>query len=144
MVQKDASEFLTMLFQQMEMKLQGSKQQHLIQECFGGKVASELIAPGHYSEGEDVFSFISVDVKNKKACLHEMCWLICCVANCLCIDDPLCHCSRASRLCISRMFLIISSLFMRTHTRTLTNAGFARGAAVVHRGRDRGLHLGGP
>ena len=66
MVQKDASEFLTMLFQQMESKMQGSKQEHIIRDCFGGKFANEMIAPGHYAEGEDVYSFLSIDVKNKK------------------------------------------------------------------------------
>jgi len=65
-VQKDASEFLGMLFQQMEMMLQGSPQEHVLKQCFGGTHQNELIADGKYSAREEPFTFLSVDIKNKK------------------------------------------------------------------------------
>lgn len=65
-VQKDASEFLGMLFQQMEMKLQGSPQEGIIKQCFGGVNQNELIADGKYSAREEAYTFISVEIKNKK------------------------------------------------------------------------------
>lgn len=65
-VQKDASEYLGMLFMQMEMKLQGSPQEHVIKNCFGGTLENELIAEGKYSAREEPFTFLSIEVKNKK------------------------------------------------------------------------------
>ena len=66
MIQKDASEFLGMLFMQVEMRLQGSPQEHLLKEVFGGSQQNELIADGKYSAREEPFTFLSVEIKNKK------------------------------------------------------------------------------
>jgi len=65
-VQKDASEFLGLLFQMMEMKLQGSPQEHVLKQCFGGTHQNELIADGKYSAREEPFTYLSLEIKNKK------------------------------------------------------------------------------
>lgn len=95
-IQKDASEFLGMLFQQMEMKVQGSPQEHVIKQCFGGTQQNELIADGKYSAREEPFTFLSLDIKNRK--VHHTCLqtsfvlaapLICCCFCCSCIPPGL-------------------------------------------------------
>lgn len=64
LVQQDASEFLTMFFQNMEGLTMGSKSENLLKDCFGGMLSNELIADGgKYSERGEPFSFISVPVQ---------------------------------------------------------------------------------
>ena len=65
MVQKDASEYLGNLFQQMENQLQGTKHEKMMKNVFGGFICNELFANGgHYSARSQPFSFLSVPVKN--------------------------------------------------------------------------------
>jgi len=70
MIQKDASEFLTNLFQQMEETLSGTRHEKMVKNYFGGTLSAELLAEGHYSERKEDFYYLSVPVKNK-ANLHE-------------------------------------------------------------------------
>ncbi|CAM9139957.1 unnamed protein product [Choristocarpus tenellus] len=71
MVQQDASEFLTLFFQQVEGCVMGSPWENLLKETFGGVYSNELLAEGgRYSERPEPFSYISVEVKNMKT-LHE-------------------------------------------------------------------------
>ncbi|CAM9113487.1 unnamed protein product [Discosporangium mesarthrocarpum] len=70
-VQQDASEFLTLFFQQVEGCIMGSPVENLLKETFGGMYSNELLAEGgRYSERPEHFSYISVEVKNMKT-LHE-------------------------------------------------------------------------
>lgn len=65
LVQKDASEYLGNLFMQIESQIQGTNQEKLIKNVFGGVLSNELLAEGnHYSQRAEPFSFLSVNVKN--------------------------------------------------------------------------------
>lgn len=64
----DADEFLNMFLDRIENLVKGTKQENFIKETFGGVLSNELICKGcpHYSEREEVFNSISLQVKNKK------------------------------------------------------------------------------
>jgi len=66
LVQKDASEFLGMLFQQIESKTMGTEQEKLLKNVFGFTLSNELIADEHYTERFEPGQFVSVTVQNKK------------------------------------------------------------------------------
>ena len=66
LIQKDASEFLTMLFTNIETKLSGAPQEKLLKQVFGGVMCNELLAEGQYSAGAEPFPFLSVPVQNKR------------------------------------------------------------------------------
>lgn len=67
LVQQDASEFLTMFFQNVEGLTMGSKSENLLKDCFGGTLCNELIAEGgKHSERGEPFFFISVPVQGNK------------------------------------------------------------------------------
>ena len=100
-VQKDASEYLGNLFQQLEVQIQGTKHERLIRNVFGGITSNELIAQGEdgtpfYSERSEPFSFLSVPVKDvgnledalKYGLLARVLWL------------PPPHVVRVSRACV--------------------------------------------
>ena len=65
-VQKDASEYLTMLFQRLESLTMGTAQADMLRTYFGGIMSSELIADEgrRYSERPEPFTFITVPVLN--------------------------------------------------------------------------------
>ena len=73
--QKDASEFLTQLFQNMEVRMQGTPQEKLLTEVFGGESVQELVsstAEGKlmYSRRTEPNMMLTVPVQGHKH-LHE-------------------------------------------------------------------------
>lgn len=76
MEQQDASEFLTLFFQQMEAEMNGSlhgstgrnsMEARLLDRFFGGMYSNELVAQGdRYSERLEPFHFLSVPVRDRK------------------------------------------------------------------------------
>lgn len=72
--QMDADEFLNMFLDRLENLVKGTKQQHFIKNLFGGCVSNELICKGcpHYSEREEPFTTISLQVKNKKSIFQSL------------------------------------------------------------------------
>lgn len=67
--QMDAEEFLLNFLDKLESKLKGTSQENLIKNVFGGTFSNELICKGcpHYSEREEPFLAVSVEMKNKKS-----------------------------------------------------------------------------
>ena len=65
----DADEFFNMFMDRLENQIKGTKQEHFIKEHFGGFVSNELICKGcpHYSEREEPFLTVNLQVKNKKS-----------------------------------------------------------------------------
>jgi len=66
--QMDADEFFNMFMDRLENQIKGTKQEHFIKQHFGGVVSNELICKGcpHYSEREESFLTVNLQVKNKK------------------------------------------------------------------------------
>jgi len=64
----DADEFFNMFMDRLENQIKGTKQEHFIKQHFGGVVSNELICKGcpHYSEREESFLTVNLQVKNKK------------------------------------------------------------------------------
>ena len=57
--------FLTNMFQQLDTELQGSSSERLLRDSVCGVVTSELVADGgRFSERDQEFSFLSVDIKD--------------------------------------------------------------------------------
>ena len=65
----------------MESQTQGGPCDRLLRDTVGGVMTSELAAEGgHFSERDQDFTFLSVNVKNKKnlhAALEEVCNRVC-------------------------------------------------------------------
>lgn len=73
--QKDASEFLTQLFQNMEVRMQGTPQEKLLTEVFGGQSVQELVSSTPegklvYSRRSEPYMMLTVPVQGHKH-LHE-------------------------------------------------------------------------
>jgi len=64
----DADEFFNMFMDRLETQIKGTKHEHSIKQHFGGIVSNELICKGcpHYSEREESFLTVNLQVKNKK------------------------------------------------------------------------------
>jgi len=64
----DADEFFNMFMDKLENQIKGTKFEHSIKQHFGGVVSNELICKGcpHYSEREETFLTVNLQVKNKK------------------------------------------------------------------------------
>lgn len=70
--QKDASEFLTQLFQNMEVRMQGSPQENMLKEVFGGTSVQELVAKSPdgqlmYSRRSSPHMMLEVPVQGHKS-----------------------------------------------------------------------------
>lgn len=67
--QMDVDEFFNLLIEKVENELKGSKNEKVFNYHFGGTLSNELICKGcpHYSEREESFNSISLQVKNKKS-----------------------------------------------------------------------------
>ncbi|CAM9265373.1 unnamed protein product [Chrysoparadoxa australica] len=71
LVQQDASEFITIFFQQLEGLVMGTKWESLLKDSFGGVFSNELFADGgRYSERPEAFTFMSVNVRDIRS-LYE-------------------------------------------------------------------------
>lgn len=66
--QRDVDEFFNMFLDRLENSIKGSKKENIIKKHFGGVSSNELICKGcpHYSEREENFLAVSLQVKNKK------------------------------------------------------------------------------
>ena len=66
--QRDVDEFFNMFLDKLENVIKGTKNENFIKKHFGGVLSNELICKGcpHYSEREEQFLAISLQVKNKK------------------------------------------------------------------------------
>lgn len=66
--QMDADEFFNMFMDRLETQIKGTKHENFIKQHFGGVVSNELICKGcpHYSEREESFLTVNLQVKNKK------------------------------------------------------------------------------
>ena len=64
----DADEFFNTFMDRLENQIKNTKYEHLIKRHFGGVLSNELICKGcpHYSEREEPFLVVSLQVKNKK------------------------------------------------------------------------------
>lgn len=69
LVQKDVDEFFIMLLDRIESLIKGKKEEKMIKNLFQGVFANEFICKGcpHYSEREEPFLAISLQVKNKNS-----------------------------------------------------------------------------
>lgn len=67
MVQKDVDEFFNMLMDRIENLIKGKREEKVIKNLFQGVFANEFICKGcpHYSEREEPFLAINLQVKNK-------------------------------------------------------------------------------
>mmetsp|Transcript_12467 Transcript_12467/g.20271 ORF Transcript_12467/g.20271 Transcript_12467/m.20271 type:complete len:3278 (-) Transcript_12467:248-10081(-) len=67
-LQMDVDEFFNMLFDRLESLLKKTHQKDLLRNVFGGTVTNQIICRGcpHYSERDEAFYVISLEVKNKK------------------------------------------------------------------------------
>jgi len=70
----DADEFFNMFMDKIENHIKGTKHEHFIKKHFGGVLSNELICKGcpHYSEREEPFLNISLQVKNKKSIYQSL------------------------------------------------------------------------
>jgi ubiquitin C-terminal hydrolase len=68
-VQMDVDEFFNMLSEKLDNSLKNTSQPSLLKNTWGGTIASQLICKGcpHYSEREEPFYTISLDIKNKSS-----------------------------------------------------------------------------
>lgn len=66
--QRDVDEFFNMFLDRLENAIKGTANENFIKKHFGGVLSNELICKGcpHYSEREESFLAISLQVKNKK------------------------------------------------------------------------------
>lgn len=64
----DVDEFFNMLMDRIENQVKGSNNRNFIKKHFGGVISNEIICKGcpHYSEREEPFLAVSLQVKNKK------------------------------------------------------------------------------
>ena len=71
--QMDVDEFFNLLIDRVELNLKGTKYENIFKYHFGGMLTNELICKGcpHYSEREESFNSISLQVKNKKSILQS-------------------------------------------------------------------------
>eukprot|EP00349_Pseudokeronopsis_sp_Brazil_P010679 CAMPEP_0202978554 /NCGR_PEP_ID=MMETSP1396-20130829/84929_1 /ASSEMBLY_ACC=CAM_ASM_000872 /TAXON_ID= /ORGANISM="Pseudokeronopsis sp., Strain Brazil" /LENGTH=221 /DNA_ID=CAMNT_0049717549 /DNA_START=2836 /DNA_END=3501 /DNA_ORIENTATION=+ len=69
LVQKDVDEFFNLLLDKIENLIQGKKEERVIKNLFSGVYANEFICKGcpHYSEREELFLTINLQVKNKSS-----------------------------------------------------------------------------
>jgi hypothetical protein len=69
MEQRDASEYLTQLFDKLETEMAGSAEAKLVKDVVGGVKANEFIAEGGklYRAREEPFYFLSVTVRHRKS-----------------------------------------------------------------------------
>jgi ubiquitin carboxyl-terminal hydrolase 9/24 len=67
--QMDVDEFFNMLMDRIENTVKGTEQENFIKQHFGGVLSNEFICKGcpHYSEREEPFLAVSLQVKNKKS-----------------------------------------------------------------------------
>jgi len=72
--QMDVDEFFNLLIDRVESNLKGSKMEKVFKYHFGGMLTNELICKGcpHYSEREESFNSISLQVKNKKSITESL------------------------------------------------------------------------
>jgi ubiquitin carboxyl-terminal hydrolase 9/24 len=72
--QMDVDEFFNLLIDRVESNLKGSKMEKVFKYHFGGMLTNELICKGcpHYSEREESFNSISLQVKNKKSIIESL------------------------------------------------------------------------
>ena len=70
----DADEFFNMFMDRLENLIKGTKQENVIKQHFGGILSNELICKGcpHYSEREEPYITITLQVKNKKSILQSL------------------------------------------------------------------------
>lgn len=68
-MQKDVDEFFTILMQRLEELMKGKQEAKDMENIFGGVFANEFICKDcpHYSQREESFTAISLDVKNKRS-----------------------------------------------------------------------------
>ena len=74
MVQRDVDEFFNMLIDRIENLIKGTKEEKVMKNLFYGVFANEFICKGcpHYSEREEQFMAIPLQVKNKKSILEGL------------------------------------------------------------------------
>lgn len=74
MVQRDVDEFFNMLIDRIENLIKGTKEEKVMKNLFYGVFANEFICKGcpHYSEREEQFMAIPLQVKNKKSVLEGL------------------------------------------------------------------------
>ena len=74
MVQRDVDEFFNMLIDRIENLIKGTKEEKVMKNLFYGNFANEFICRGcpHYSEREEQFMAIPLQVKNKKSILEGL------------------------------------------------------------------------
>jgi hypothetical protein len=72
--QMDADEFFNMFMDRLEGLIKGTKQENVIKQHFGGVLSNEFICKGcpHYSEREESFINVNLQVKNKKSILQSL------------------------------------------------------------------------
>jgi ubiquitin carboxyl-terminal hydrolase 9/24 len=72
--QMDADEFFNIFMDRLENLIKGTAQENVIKQHFGGKLSTELICKGcpHYSEREEPFMALSLQVKNKKSLFQSL------------------------------------------------------------------------
>ena len=74
MVQRDVDEFFNMLIDRIENLIKGTKEEKVMKNLFYGVFSNEFICKGcpHYSEREEQFMAIPLQVKNKKSILEGL------------------------------------------------------------------------
>ena len=70
----DVDEFFNNILDKLENQLKKSKADGIIQRIFGGVFSNELICKGcpHYSETEEPYLAVSLQVKNKKSITESL------------------------------------------------------------------------
>jgi ubiquitin carboxyl-terminal hydrolase 9/24 len=73
-VQKDTNEFLNMLFDRIDTKVQGTPQERVLKDELGGIYSNQLICKGcpHSSERSEPFYCVTLEVKNKKSIIDSL------------------------------------------------------------------------
>lgn len=74
MVQRDVDEFFNMLIDRIENLIKGTKEEKVMKNLLYGNFANEFICKGcpHYSEREEPFMAIPLQVKNKRSVLEGL------------------------------------------------------------------------
>ena len=74
LVQKDVAEFFGMFTDRIETLIKGTKEEKVMHNLFQGVLANEFICKDcpHYSEREEPFLTISLEVKNKTSVLDSL------------------------------------------------------------------------
>lgn len=67
--QMDVDEFFNMLMDRLETQVKGSDNEQFVKKHFAGVLSNEFICKGcpHYSEREEPFFTVSLQVKNRKS-----------------------------------------------------------------------------